>query len=164
MQLGRCPVCHSRISIDALIQDESGRHLLALLAKLDTTSAATLINYLGLFRSASRDLSNDRALRLAQDIQEMPENKTHKNMAMAETVNAMRVKQDQKCFKPLKNHGYFKALLKDIKNKPGQHQITVPKAQATPVAVKQETRTKISKEQATECLNNIRTKLKQTEK
>ena len=25
MQLNRCPICHSRISLDALVQDEAGR-------------------------------------------------------------------------------------------------------------------------------------------
>ena len=65
MRLSRCPICHSRISLEALVQDEAGRELLALVAKLDTQTGVALVSYLGLLRSPSRDLANERALRLA---------------------------------------------------------------------------------------------------
>lgn len=67
MQLNRCPICHSRISVAALAQDEAGRELLGLLAKLDTETGTALVSYLGLFRSPARDLANDKALKLARD-------------------------------------------------------------------------------------------------
>ena len=67
MHLSRCPICHSRISLEALVQDEAGRELMALVAKLDTQTGAALVSYLGLFRSASRDLANERALKLARE-------------------------------------------------------------------------------------------------
>jgi hypothetical protein len=31
MMLGRCPVCHSQISLEAVCQDEAGRELLGRL-------------------------------------------------------------------------------------------------------------------------------------
>ena len=40
MHLSRCPICHSRISLEALVQDEAGRELLALVARLDTQTGA----------------------------------------------------------------------------------------------------------------------------
>ena len=67
MRLTRCPICHGRISLEALVQDEAGRELLALVARLDTQTGAALVSYLGLFRSASRDLANERALKLARE-------------------------------------------------------------------------------------------------
>lgn len=36
MKLGRCPVCHSRLHLDALVQDDAERYLLAVLAGLAT--------------------------------------------------------------------------------------------------------------------------------
>ena len=32
MKLGRCPICHSHIQLEALIQDDAGSELLGLLA------------------------------------------------------------------------------------------------------------------------------------
>ena len=71
MQLSRCPICHSRISLEALVQDEAGRELMALVAKLDTQTGAALVSYLGLFRSVSRDLANERALKLAREAKQL---------------------------------------------------------------------------------------------
>ena len=71
MHLTRCPICRSRISLEALVQDEAGRDLLALVARLDTQTGAALVSYLGLFRSVSRDLANERALKLAREAKQL---------------------------------------------------------------------------------------------
>lgn len=110
MNLGRCPVCHSRLHLDALVQDESGRDLLALLAKLDRTAGAALVSYLSLFRSKQRDLANDRALRIAQEALDLaPINQLLP--ALVQTVEQMRLKQQAGSFKPLANHNYLKQVL-----------------------------------------------------
>ena len=62
MKLGRCPICHSHIQLEALIQDDAGSELLGLLAGLGRPLARPLVQYLGLFRPAKSDLSNARAL------------------------------------------------------------------------------------------------------
>lgn len=112
MNLGRCPVCHSRISLEALVQDDAGRDLLALLARLDRSTAGALVSYLSLFRSKSRDLANDRALRIAQEVLELaPVNVL--TPAMAHTVEQMRAKQQAGAFKPLANHNYLKRVLEN---------------------------------------------------
>lgn len=112
MNLGRCPVCHSRISLDALIQDDAGRELLSLLSKLDRCAAGALVSYLSLFRSKRRDLANDRALRIATEALEMaPINALAP--AMAHTVEQMRNKQQAGGFKPLSNHNYLKRVLEN---------------------------------------------------
>ena len=110
MHLARCPICHSRINLEALTQDEAGRELLALLARLDTQTGASLVAYLGLFRSATRDLANDRALRLATEALGIcsPAGPSRLSVALAETVEALRHKQSRQ---PLKNHNYLKKVL-----------------------------------------------------
>ncbi|MDI1231357.1 MAG: hypothetical protein PSU93_09430 [Methylobacter sp.] len=109
MQLNRCPVCHTRISLDALAQDEAGRELLGLLMKLDTETGPALVGYLSLFRSASRDLANDRALKLAREALGLGH-----HLAVAQ---AMRLTVDSlqgKSGKPLSNHNYLKKVLEDV--------------------------------------------------
>ena len=112
MQLGRCPTCHSRISLEAVIQDEAGRELLALLAATDKNTGSALVSYLGLFRSSKRDLSNDRALRLAKEALELAQPNAL-IPALAHTVEQMRIKQQSGGFKPLSNHNYLKRVLEN---------------------------------------------------
>ncbi|MFN3879822.1 MAG: hypothetical protein ACK4L8_00135 [Nitrincola lacisaponensis] len=110
MNLGRCPVCHSRLHLDALVQDDAGRELLTLLAKLDRSTGAALVSYMSLFRSKTRDLANDRALRIAQEALELaPANALMP--ALVQTVEQMRTKQQAGEFKPLSNHKYLVKVL-----------------------------------------------------
>ena len=111
MNLGRCPVCHSRLHLDAIVQDESGRELLAWMAKLDRSVAVPLVAYLSLFRSKSRDLANDRALRLVEETMQLAP-ADHLVPALVQTVETMRAKQQAGGFKPLANHNYLKQVLK----------------------------------------------------
>lgn len=109
MNLTRCPVCHSKIHLEHLIQDEAGRNLLALVSRLPDWFAMPLVSYLGLFRSATRDLANDRALRLAREVLEISDCSAM-SLALAETVEAMRQKQIEQSFKPMVNHNYLKRV------------------------------------------------------
>jgi hypothetical protein len=109
MQLNRCPVCHTRIGLDAIVQDEAGRELLGLLAKMDTDTGTALVGYLGLFRSASRDLANDRALKLAREALSLgPAGNVAQ--AMRQTAEQIQAKGG----KPLSNHNYLKRVLEDV--------------------------------------------------
>lgn len=112
MQLTRCPVCHCRINLESLVQDDSGRDLLAMLGKLDKQTGSALIAYLGLFRPANRDLANNRALRLAQDVLALG-SPTSVTYGMSLTLESMRAKQVAGQFKPLSNHNYLKRVLED---------------------------------------------------
>lgn len=138
MQLCRCPVCHSRIGLEQVVQDESGRELLALLAKLDTRAGVALVSYLGLFRSTTRDLANDRALRLANEVLELgtPE---QLQAPLAHTVESMRAKQQMGQFKPLANHNYLKRVMEDQ----GGQQIEALPAGTVP-ATRQQSRAAVS--------------------
>lgn len=109
MQLARCPVCHARIGLDAVVQDEAGRELLGLLVKLDIEAGAALVGYISLFRSASRDLSNAKALLLAEGalaLGDLPQ----VVVAMRKTAEALQGKGG----KPLSNHNYLKQVIDDM--------------------------------------------------
>lgn len=114
MNLGRCPVCHSHISLEAIVQDDAGRELLALLAALDADLARPLVSYLGLFRPPKQDLRNLRALQLARDVQALAEPGPRLAMALAETVESLRAKAGP----PLKNHNYLRRVLEGTPEQP----------------------------------------------
>lgn len=119
MQLTRCPICHSRISLEALVQDEAGRELLRLISCVDIFTGSALIAYLGLFRSPTRDLSNAKALKLAEEVMELTDGNQNKiGQPLRQTVDSLRGKGG----KPLTNHNYLKRVLEDCnvsQNQPG---------------------------------------------
>lgn len=110
MNLGRCPVCHSRISLEAICQDEAGRELLGLLAGLDSETGTALVGYLGLFRPEKRDLANSRALRLAGEALALCPDYLRLSRAMRETVEAIMARGGV----PLKNHNYLKRVIETM--------------------------------------------------
>lgn len=118
MQLNRCPSCHSRISIEHMAQDKSATDLLGLLIDLPEGIGRVLVVYLGLFRSSKRDLANDRALKLANELLALTDEKQRLSIAMTETIQAMRLKQEQGTFKPLSNHNYLKRVLETVSLQP----------------------------------------------
>ena len=139
MQLGRCPVCHSRIGLEQLVQDGAGRELLALVAGLDTATGAAVVSYIGLFRSASRDLANDRALKLIQETLAL-EAVQWLTPALQETIESIYKNREQGDSKPLKNHNYLKQVLESVIQRgvmhtPQQH-IPAPKYTSAQAAEK----------------------------
>lgn len=110
-----CPACHSRFSLDIILQDEAARDLLALRGSLPPRIWNPLIAYLGLFRSETRALAWDKALKLAREIQALGMESgqwEQLETALAETVESLRLRGG----KPLKNHNYLKRVLE---NSPG---------------------------------------------
>jgi len=108
MRLGRCPVCHAHLHLDALVQDEAGRDLLALCATLPDDLGRALVGYLGLFRPAKSDLANDRALRLAREVLALESDPARLAWALSETVESLRAKGEARA---MKNHNYLKRVL-----------------------------------------------------
>lgn len=106
MRLGRCPTCHAHVHLEALCQDDAGRELLALLAGLDADLGRALVGYIGLFRSPARDLANDRALRLAQEVLRDFAAGERLSAALAATVESIRAKGGAK----LGNHNYLRIV------------------------------------------------------
>jgi hypothetical protein len=126
-----CPCCHAHYSIEALTQDAAARELLGMRA----TMPPNLLSYLTLFRSETRALSFDRALKLAKETLQLSDNTVQLDAAMAETVESMRAKREQGVLgKPLKNHNYLKRVLE-----------STPESGSTAVATRQRTSTVASK-------------------
>lgn len=120
MNIGRCPVCHSRMGVEQVCQDEAGRELIATLANLDTLTANALIAYVGLFRPASRDLANDRALKLVRETLQI-EAIQWLTPALQETIESLREKRTKGETKPLANHNYLKRVLESVKARGEQY-------------------------------------------
>lgn len=113
MKLGRCPICHSHIQLEALIQDDAGSELLGLLSGLGRPLARPLVQYLGLFRPAKSDLSNARALRLAQETLELAD-RDSLVAALQDTIRSIHDKRTRGKVQPLKNHNYLKQVLATV--------------------------------------------------
>jgi hypothetical protein len=106
VKLNRCPICHHHISLAALVQDEAARELVGIVTGLDTDAGTALVMYLGLFRSANRDLAHDRALRLAREVLALgPVNVVA--AAMRKTVDSLQGRLES----PLANHNYMQKIL-----------------------------------------------------
>ena len=114
MKLGRCPICHSQIQLEALVQDEAGRQLMAALVPLTPEHGTAVVSYIGLFRAHNRDLANDRALRLIREVLEL--GGAEIAPALVEVVEAMRSKaqQNHAVWKPLSNHNYLKRVIEGL--------------------------------------------------
>lgn len=107
----RCPVCHAEAALEAWAEDEAARELMALLAGLDATLGRPLVAYLGLFRSGSRSLSWERALRLAREVLALDADPTRMAAVLSQTVEQLRAKRDGGDIRPLSGHGYLKKVL-----------------------------------------------------
>ncbi len=112
MKLCRCPVCHSTLHLDALVQDQAGRELIATVARLDTRTATVLLGYLGLFRPFKSDLNNGRALKLLTETLSLTPNVKALCQALEQTVsNISQNRREGSDTKPLSNHNYLKKVL-----------------------------------------------------
>jgi hypothetical protein len=126
-----CPCCHARYPLDAANQDEAARELLALRGTLPPRCWNPLIGYLGLFRSETRALAWDRALKLAREVMALNADPDRLENALAETVEALRLKGGA----PLKNHNYLKRVLENIQGAAAplaQREVSTQGNQATP--------------------------------
>lgn len=110
MNIGRCPVCHSHIQLEAVVQDEAMSKLIGILSGMDGQLSRPLVSYLGLFRPAKRDLANDRALRLCLEVIDLTSDRDRLAAAVTQTVEMIRTKGGG----PLKNHNYLKRVLEGI--------------------------------------------------
>ena len=108
-----CPCCFATISIEAALESASGRELMGVLAQAGPL-ARPLAAYLGCFRSSTRALSWDRALKLAREVQELGADPRALEAALQDTVEAMRQKRQKGDARPLKNHNYLRQVLESV--------------------------------------------------
>lgn len=115
MKIGRCPVCHSDFHLDAILEDDAARQLLVKLTELKYGCARHLVAYIGLFRREKNNLSNSRALKLAEEVLELYPASRVLGHALSETVERIREKRAQGDTKPLSNHNYLKTVYESSK-------------------------------------------------
>lgn len=116
MKLCRCPICHSDIHLDALLEDDAGREMLGLISNLGGRNARALVSYIGLFRPEKSALSNGRALKLMQEVLEMYQPSPLLAHALNETVQAvMKNRRETRNIQALSNHNYLKKVYEGAK-------------------------------------------------
>jgi len=111
MKLTRCPVCHSNIHLDQLVQDDAGRQLLGIISKLGYRMGPPLVAYLAMFRPTKQDLTNAKALALVTETLELCSNHAVLSEALQDTVSSIQAGRIQGQVKQLTNHNYLKKVL-----------------------------------------------------
>lgn len=112
MKLCRCPICHSDLHLEALMEDEAGRELLGKISQLTHGVAPAIVAYLGLFKPQKSNLSNSRALKILNDVLAQWECSKLLAHCLSETVQAVRKKRlNGQNFEPLTNHNYLKSVI-----------------------------------------------------
>jgi hypothetical protein len=112
-----CPCCHARFPLDAALEDGAARELLGILSSRPMRLSRPLASYLGLFRSASRALAWERALRLAWEALELERDCDLLGLALSETVEAIYAKREREPARPLTNHNYLKRVLESLQGR-----------------------------------------------
>jgi hypothetical protein len=110
----RCPVCHAEAALEAWVEDEAAREMMAILSTLDATLGRPLVAYLGLWRSASRALAWDRAVRIAREVLALEADPQRLAAALSQTVEQLRAKRDAGDVRPLTGHNYLKRVLEGM--------------------------------------------------
>lgn len=110
----KCPACSAEFDLVAALGGGAGSELMLLLAEHDAELTRPLVSYLSLFRSASRALAWDRALKLCKEVLELTGDKKRLSTALSKSVEIFREKQKSGDWKPLSNHNYLKKVLADL--------------------------------------------------
>lgn len=116
MKLCKCPICHSEISLEALIEDDAGRELLNTIVNIGGNCGRAVVSYLGLFKPQKNSLANSRALKIVQSLLELypPSNVLEK--ALMDTVEQVRRnRRETGRIEPLTNHNYLKKVYESVK-------------------------------------------------
>lgn len=136
MKLCRCPICHSAIHLDQLLEDDAGRELLSLIAQCQAEVARPLVAYIGLFRPEKSQLSNSRAVKLIKEVFELFPSSLLLAHALSETVRAVQDKRrNNQNRAALTNHNYLKQVYDT--NAPKFVSVTAPAQENTAQAAQQ---------------------------
>ncbi len=136
----RCPACGATTSLDALLGHSEASQAFLSAINLVGDLAKPMIQYLGMFRSDSRDLTFDRASKLlnelAADINANQIKRGHHfypapQAAWIWAINTIIERRDQsKLQLPFKNHGYLYEVLTSYKPEYAPVQDSTPKKHA----------------------------------
>lgn len=108
-----CPCCGARFPLEAALNDAAGREMMTLVATLPTELSRAALTYLSLFRSSSRALAWQRALKLIREVIGLS-TPAHLVVALNSTLDSLRPRQGEPGWKPLKNHNYLKQVLASV--------------------------------------------------
>ncbi|KGF30467.1 hypothetical protein [Oligella urethralis] len=121
----RCPNCGATLSLDALISHDAARDALAAAFKVSGALGKSLVKYLGLFRSDSRDLSMDRVARLLSELQpDIEAQRIQRNRQVYDApieawlwaIEQTVIARDQGRLQlPLKSHGFLYEVITSYK-------------------------------------------------
>lgn len=120
-----CPACGAAFSLDALLGNEGARAAIMAALEMPAPIGKLLVQYLALFRPASRQLSFDRVATLLSELLPMiSAAKIERNGRIwsapqdywAMALNEMLAKRD-KLTLPLKSHGYLLEIIAGYSNK-----------------------------------------------
>lgn len=116
MKLCRCPICHSDIHLDGLLEDDAGREILGIITNLRGDNARALVSYIALFRPEKAALSNGRALKLMREVLDMYQPSPLLSHALTETINGvMKNRRETRNVVALTNHNYLKKVYEGAK-------------------------------------------------
>lgn len=120
-----CPACGATMSLDTIIGHEGARAAVIIALKFPAPLGNLLVQYLALFRPATRQLSFDRVAGLLNELLPMIEAaKIMRNGRLwsapqdywAMALTEMIMKRDNLTL-PLKSHGYLLAIIEGYSNK-----------------------------------------------
>ena len=120
-----CPACGAVASLDVLLGHESARDAVMVALAMPAPLGKLMVQYLGLFRPAQRQLSFDRVANLINEllpmIQEAKIERGGRIWAAPQDywkmgMEDMLAKRD-KLTLPLKNHGYLLAIIESYSSK-----------------------------------------------
>lgn len=106
-----CPCCHAHIPLEAALQDDAGREMLAMLMALPSDLQRALVHYLGFFRPQKQQLGWGRALRLAREVQALAADPAQLQAGLVEAARTLGTRRDAPGWKPLGNHNYLRRCL-----------------------------------------------------
>lgn len=113
MQL-TCPCCHAHIPLEAALQDDAGRELVALLLAMPADLARALVHYLTFFRPLKQQLGWGRALRLSREVQALSVDGSRLQAGLVEVARTLDDKRQAGGWKPLGNHNYLRRVLETV--------------------------------------------------
>lgn len=119
MQLN-CPCCHATFPLEAALQHEAGREVMAMLAGMQPELSRPLLHYLGFFRPAKQQLGWGRALRLMREVLALlPMPADVLAFGLNEAARTLDDKRQAPGWKPLGNHNYLLRCLESAQARDG---------------------------------------------
>lgn len=130
-----CIHCYAEQSIEAMIESAAGRDYARLLLSQPPALQRGLSAYVWMFRSAKRNLSYERRLKLAGEVLALGADPRALAAALSETVESLRRKRDEGINQPLTKHNYLIKVLENVPLLAGETLPALPQRRASNTAM-----------------------------